>query len=323
MQTAELRPRDKDWLAYGLPAIGFCLFDGLAPCWLCRCESPSILALSFGAFAAQLLWGAAWCALGPGRWIRRFVAAIALGTVAGGTALGGICLAFDAAPPPDPIYHRGPITIQIRRIGPVQRQPGPREQAREFVQRFASVLPLALWVAQLPWFCCRALSGWQIGFRPIESRAERADPRKFGVADLLAVTAGIALALGFWRINLLIGDEDFYPLRWIIVCVVLSFVGGAIAIPVVPFALGRRPLRLGFAYACTYLIAIVMALGFLLLIVNARQERLDALYVLSVFLAAAVVTMHLSFWIARDVGYRLVRAPRRRPALRNEAASAD
>lgn len=325
MESAELRLRDKDAVAVLLPALGFCLFDGLAPFWLCRSESPSILALTFGAFAAQLLWCAAWCALGPGRWIRRFVAAIALGTVAGGAALGGIYLAFDAAPPLDPTYVRVGQSVRVVKAS-------PRQQARDFVLRCGSVLPQALWVAQLPWFCTRALRGWRIAFCPAESRVERHDLRKFGVADVLAFTTAVALVFGFWRVNLLFGDEPvhLYLAYWvgnlgycIVACAVLSLIGGTLAIPIAPFALGDTPPRFGFTYTCTYLLVIVMALGLVRQLTDARQEFLNVLYVVVAFLAAAAFSVHLSFWVARDVGYRLVRAPRPRPTLHNEAAGAD
>lgn len=108
MESAEQRPRERDWLAFLLPAMGFCTFDCLAPIWLGRTDAAPIVSATVGCFAGQLLWGAAWCALGPDRWIKRFIALIATGVLLAGATIAGVYLQSHGPPSKvDTYYENG------------------------------------------------------------------------------------------------------------------------------------------------------------------------------------------------------------------------
>lgn len=160
--------------------------------------------------------------------------------------------------------------------------------------------------------CLRAFRGWRIAFDNAQMPTNRPDPRNFGIADLFAITAGIAIVLGFWRLNFLAGShENFDALRLVTFCVIAGMIGGLLALPIVVFVLGDHSPRPAFANTCAYLIGLVFVLGFVLMLTNARSRDLDqALGAVILCLAAVAMTMHLGFWVARDVGYRFVRLRR-------------
>lgn len=298
MESAERRPRKRDYLAFVLPAAGFCLFDCLAPIWLGRTDAAPIVSATVGAFAGQLLWGAAWCALGPDRWIKRFLGVIATGVLLGGATIAGVYLQSQGPPSEVHTYYENGMRVD------------PVEVARDtVVLQCVSVLPLMLWIAQLPTLSLRAFRGWRIVFRNAEIPTKRPDPRNFGIADLLAITAGVAIVLGFWRLNFLTGSYDSLDaLRLITFCVIAGLISGLLVLPIVTFALGDHPPRLAFAYTCAYTFGLTVASSLMLSLTNDRSEGLDeVLGVIAICLAAAAMTMHVSFWIARDVGYRFVR----------------
>src|SRR5690242_14055978 len=90
MQLAAYWSRIGNWLAFALPAAGVCAFSYLAPNWYNRFLLDRGDFVTLGVLAGQFLWGAAWCALGPGRWIARYLVAVALGMAIAGAVLAGI-----------------------------------------------------------------------------------------------------------------------------------------------------------------------------------------------------------------------------------------
>jgi hypothetical protein len=147
-----------------------------------------------------------------------------------------------------------------------------------------SAFPVMLLIAQFPLLGFRMLRGWHIAFREAGSQAPTSAPRNFSIADLFAATAAAAIVLGFWRVQLHIGaDEIVGGLALFAAWSVLAFIGGMLALLIVPLALGERGRRLalGLLLGCIVLLGVVMPL-------------------------AAVLMAYPSFWIARDVGYRLV-----------------
>jgi hypothetical protein len=75
---------------------------------------------------------------------------------------------------------------------------------------------------------------------------------KFRLSDALGATAGVALALAFWRLAMLETLKGAYGTEEALVasffCVFLSLLAGTVALPIAPFVLGARPR--GFA-CCT------------------------------------------------------------------------
>lgn len=289
MTTAGPQQRERDWLAFVLPVLGFCVVDGLAAVGMAQSDSLATLILVVGAFMGQLLWGAAWCALGPGRWVRRFIAVVAAGVLVAGVMLAGVCSQHETPPPSGTVSHRrGGITIYITRVGPVAFEPGPRETGRNRVLMGVSGLPLFLLLAQCPLLGLRVLRGWHIAFRGAGSQAPPLAPRNFSLADLFAATAAAAIVLGFWRIYLPVrADEIVGSFARLASWSVIALAGGLLALVIVPLALGEcgRRLALGLLLACIVLLGVVMPL-------------------------AAVMMAYPSLWVARDVGYRLVRMKR-------------
>ena len=289
MNTAGPQQRERDWLAFFLPVLGFCVVDCLAAVWMAQSDAPATLILVVGALMGQIAWGAAWCALGPGRWVRRFIAVVAAGVILAGVMLAGV-YSQDETPPPGRTvsYQRSGMTISITQLGPVVFNPGPRETARNRVRMGVSGLPLFLLIAQCPVLWIRMLLGWQIVFRKAGSQAPPIAPRSFSIADLFAATAAAAIVLGFWRIYLPIRAEEIAGnFTRLVIWSVIAFVGGMLALLIVPLALGQRGRRLALALllACILLLGVVLPL-------------------------AAVLMAYPSFWVARDVGYRLVGLPR-------------
>lgn len=285
MESTERPPRDRDWLAFVLPVLGFCVVDCLAAVGIVQSGAELTWGFLFGAFMGQMLWGAAWCGLGAGRWIHRFVAVVAASILVAGVMLAGVYSQNETPPPDEPVYYRnGGMSVRITRFGPAALTPRPRETARTRVLMGVSAFPVMLLIAQFPLLGFRMLRGWHIAFREAGSQAPTSAPRNFSIADLFAATAAAAIVLGFWRVQLHIGaDEIVGGLALFAAWSVLAFIGGMLALLIVPLALGERGRRLalGLLLGCIVLLGVVMPL-------------------------AAVLMAYPSFWIARDVGYRLV-----------------
>lgn len=285
MQPTELPPHERDWLAFVLPVLGFCVVDCLAAVGIAQSGSELTWVFLLGAFLGQIVWGAAWCALGPGRWVHRFVAVVAAGVLVAGVMLAGVYAQNETPPPSEPVYYRsGGMSVRIIRVGPAAATPRPRETARTRVLLGVSAFPMMLLIAQFPLLGFRRLRGWHIAFREAGGEAPPSAPRNFSIADLFAATAAAAIVLGFWRLQLHVGaDEIVGGLALLAGWSCFAFLGGMLALVIVPLALGERGRRqaLGLLLACIVLLGVVMPL-------------------------AAVLMAYPSLWVARDVGYRLI-----------------
>jgi hypothetical protein len=285
MESAERPPREGDWLAFVLPALGFCAVDCVAAMSMVRANSDLTLIAVWGAIMGQILWGAAWCALGPGRWLHRFVAVVAAGVLVAGVMLGGVYSQRETAMPRETIFYGGAGRIRIVRTGPDELQADPLVTARNRVLRCVSAFPLALLIAQFPLLGFRALRGWRIVFHETESCIQSPDARTFGITDLFAVTAAVAIVLGFWRIQSgVAADKLGDGLALFVGWAGFACIAGGLALVLVPLVLGARPQPLSLRVS---LCASIVSLGV-------------------IAPAAAVLMMYPSLWIARDVGYRLV-----------------
>ncbi|HVW37768.1 MAG TPA: hypothetical protein VHB99_10705, partial [Pirellulales bacterium] len=264
MDSAEQPPRERDWLAFVLPVLGFCVVDCLAAVGIVQSGAELTWGFLFGAFRGQMLWGAAWCALGAGRWIHRFVAVVAAGVLVAGVMLAGVYSQNETPPEHEPVYDRsGGMNVRIIRFGPAALTPRPRETARNRVLMGVSGLPLFLLIAQCPLLGLRILRGWHIAFRGAGSEAPTSAPRNFSIADLFAATAAAAIVLGFWRLQLRVGaDEIVGGLAFLAGWSGFAFIGGMLALLIVPLALGERGRRLALALllACIVLLGVVMPL---------------------------------------------------------------
>ncbi|MGH7137125.1 MAG: hypothetical protein ACREHD_15395, partial [Pirellulales bacterium] len=180
-------------LIFIVQAAGFCVFALIAPIWYGRGYGPApIDGAIVGAFAGQFLWSAAWCALGPGRWICRYLVVVAAGIAITGALMAGIA--------------SKPETARERRIAQMNRATGheltPRETARNEVWRCGLGLPLSLLVCQLPLVWNRSYRGWRLVFPGTQSPSSETELLKFELSDLLGATAGAAVALGAWRLEI-------------------------------------------------------------------------------------------------------------------------
>lgn len=303
-RTADL-PRIGNWLAFILLAAGCCVFGFIAPNWYHRHRLALIDGAILGTFAGQFLWSAAWCALGPGRWICRYLAVVAAGSAIAGALLAGIALK--------------PETEMERRMAQMDRATGHeftrREMARNDVWQFGLGFPLPLLVCQLPLAWNSSYRGWRIVFRETQSQSPEAELLKFGLSDLFGATAGAAIAFGTWRLGISEVSSGPYGTENALVasffCVLLSLVAGLLALPIVPFVLGDRPRRLALASAGVYLIGIVIVLTGALLFLNSSARSLQFAAAASTYLAAIASSALAVFWIARELGYRLLQVRRR------------
>jgi hypothetical protein len=305
MQRTADSPRIGNWSAFILLAAGSCLVGFIAPHWYHRHRLALIDVAILGAFAGQFLWSAAWCALGQGRWICRYLAVVAAGIVIAGALIAGIALK--------------PETEMERRTAQTDRATGHeftrRERARNEVWHYGLGFPLSLLVCQLPLVWNRSYRGWRIVFRGAQSQSPEAELLKFGLSDLLGATAGAAIAFGFWRLGISEVSRGSYGTVDALVasffCVFLSLIAGSLVLPIVPFVLGDRPRRLALATAGVYLIGIVIVLTGALLFLDSSVRSLQPIAAISSYLAAIASSALVVFWIARELGYRLLQERRR------------
>lgn len=304
MQFAAYWSRIGNWLAFVLPGSGVCAFSYLAPNWYNRFPDNRSDFATLGVFAGQFLWGAAWCALGPGRWIARYLVAVALGMAIARAVLAGI----------DSI----PVTEEERRDDQRDRATGHeftrRERSCRDVRQCALGFPLALLVCQFPFVWNRSYRGWRIVFGKRQSPSSEAELLKFRLSDVLGATAGGALALAFWRLAIFETLKGTYGTEEALVasffCVFWSLLAGALALPMATFVFGDRPRHIASVYAGLYLAGIVIILTSALLMLNSSWRRFDAAWGLLALWAAFMSMVLLMFWIAREIGYRFVRLKR-------------
>ena len=301
MQLAAYWSRIGNWLAFALPAAGVCAFSYLAPNWYNRFLLDRGDFVTLGVLAGQFLWGAAWCALRPGRWIARYLVAVALGMAIAGAVLAGI----------DSI----PVTEEERRDDQRDRATGReftrRERACREVRQCALGFPLALLVCQFPFVWNRSFRGWRIVFGKRESSPSEAELLKFRLSDALGATAGVALALAFWRLAMLETLKGAYGTEEALVasffCVFLSLLAGTVALPIAPFVLGARPRGFALLYVGIYLAGIVLVLTCVWLMLDSSARMLKGVKAFASYWAALASAVLIMFWIARELGYRLVR----------------
>jgi hypothetical protein len=305
MQLAAYWPRIGNWLAFILPAAGVCAFAFLAANWYSRWRNAPRDGAIVGVLAGQFLWGAVWCAPGPGRWIGRYLVAVALGMVIAGAMLAGI----------DSI----PVTEAERRDDQDGRTRGRheltrRERACRDVRQCALVFPLAMLVCQFPFVWNRSYRGWRIVFGKRELPPSEAELLKFRLSDALGATAGGALALAFWRLAMLETLKGTYGTEQALVasffCVFLSLLAGTLALPIAPFVLGDRPRGFALLYVGIYLAGIVIVLTCMWLMLDSSARKLKAVKAFASYWAAFASAVLLMFWIAREIGYRFVRLKR-------------
>jgi hypothetical protein len=305
MQFAAYWSRIGNWLAFVLPAAGVCAFSYLAPNWYNRVSLDLGVFVTLGVLAGQFLWGAAWCALGPGRWIARYLVAVALGMAIAGAVLAGI----------DSI----PVTEDERRHDQIDRATGHeftrRERACRDVRQCALGFPLALLVCQFPFVWNRSYRGWRIVFGRRESPPSGAELLKFRLSDAFGATAGGALALAFWRLAMLETLKGTYGTEEALVasffCVFLSLIAGTLALPMAPFVLDHRPRTSAFVCVGAYLTGLVVVLCLAFGTLNQHVGCLEDLIYLALLFAAFVFAALPSFWIAREAGYRFLRLKQR------------
>lgn len=306
MQLAAYWPRIGNWLAFVLPVAGVCAFAFLAPNWYGRWRNAPRDGAILGAFAGQFLWGAAWCALGPGRWIGRYLVAVAAGMAIAASVLAGI----DSIPVSEAELRDDQIGRQRGR-----REFTRREKACRDVRQCALVFPLALLVCQFPFVWNRSYRGWRIVFGKRESPPCEAELLKFRLADLLGASAGGALALAFWRLALFETLKGTYGTEEALLatffCVFLSLLAGALTLPIAPFVLDRRPRDTAVVYVSVYLSGVVVVLSFAYALLNPNFRDFASLKSLALYLAASLFAAIASFWIARELGFCFVRLKRK------------
>lgn len=305
MQRALRPPRLGNWLAFMLMAAGSCVFAFIIPNWYHRFRHALLDGIVDGAFAGQFLWSVAWCALGPGRWLFRYLAVVASGIVIAGALIGGIYGKFETE-----AERREAQTDRI-----MGREFSRRDRARHDVWQAALAFPLSLLVCQFPLAWNRSYRGWRIAFRESDSPSTEAELLKFGLSELLAAAAGAAIALGFWRLNMsemsksVYGTED--ALVATLFCIFLSLLAGSLMLPVASFVLGDRSANIALASNLIYVSGIAMALVVARLLLDPPSTILGAAVALFGYLCAALSSTSVMFWIAREFGYRLVRGRRR------------
>ncbi|HVW37767.1 MAG TPA: hypothetical protein VHB99_10700 [Pirellulales bacterium] len=304
MQLAAYWSRIGNWLAFVLPAAGVCAFGFLAPNWYNRFLYERGDFATLGVLAGQFLWGAAWCALGPGRWIGRYLVAVVVGMAIAGAVLAGI----------DSIA----VTEEERRDDQRDRATGReftrRERACREVRQCALGFPLALLVCQFPFVWNRSYRGWRIVFGRRVPPPSEAELLRFRLSDALGATAGVALALAFWRLAMLETLQGTYGAEEALVasffCVFLSLLAGTLALPIAPFVLGDRPRGFALLYAGAYLAGFEIVLTSALLLLDSSLRRFEGASMLLARWSAFALTALLMFWIAREIGYRFVRFKR-------------
>lgn len=305
MQLVAYWPRIGNWLAFVLPAAGVCAFGFLAPNWYNRFLYERGDFATTGVFVGQFLWGAAWCALGPGRWIGRYLVAVAAGMAIAGAVLAGI--------------ETIPVTELERRLDQIDRATGHeftrRERASSEVRQCALGFPLALLVCQFPFVWNRSCRGWRIVFGKRELPPCEAELLKFRLSDLLGVTAGGAIALAFWRLAMLETLKGTYGTEEALVasffCVFLSLLAGTLALPIAPFVLGDRPRDSALVYAGVYLAGFAIVLTSAMLLLDSSLRRFEGATGFLTRWSAFALTALLMFWIARELGYCFVRLKRK------------
>ncbi len=290
-----------NWLVFLLMAASFCIFAFFVPNLYCRYHYFLNEGLILGAIAGQFSWSVAWCALGPGRWLFRYVAVVALGIVIAGALSTGI--------------ESKPETEMERREAQRDRAAGQEfsrsERVRRNVWQATLALPLSLLVCQLPMAWNRSYRGWRIVFRGTDSPSSEAELLKFGLSELLAAAAGAAIALGFWRFNMSETSKGFYGPQDALVatffCVFLSLIAGSFLLPVTSLILGDRPADVALAANFICIIGLAMALVVAAMVLHWPARTIDLTPRLFVYLCGIFTSMSTVFWVARACGYQLVR----------------
>lgn len=291
--------------AFFLPAAGFCIFGFVAPNWYQRYRLGMIDGATLGAFAGQFLWSVAWCALGPGRWIFRYLAVTLAGAAIAGALLAGIALK--------------PETDLERRMAQIDRATGHeftrRERALHDLWQSGLGFPLSLLVCQLPLAWNHSYRGWRIVFRETQTPMPEAELLKFGLSDLFGATAGVAIAFATWRLGISqlskgsYGTEEALAVSFF--CVFLSLIAGLLVLPIVPLVLGERPRRLALSSAGVYLLGIVILLTSVLMFLDKSARSFAVVSTVTAYLAAMASSALAVFWLAREFGFRLLQVRRR------------
>ncbi len=169
----------------------------------------------------------------------------------------------------------------------------------------AGVAPLFILAVQSPLWAIRTWLGWRI-VQPMSDHPS-GNLRAASIRDFLFATACFGVALGLFRMWVFWGFSDDHAMvmaSFIFSCGVIAFASLLLALPAVAIIL--RPHR-GDAVVIWVLIVQTLILGFLLGVAGlfSRFPETRVFGEITSTVVSAFVTLDLSLFLARGVGYRL------------------
>lgn len=192
--------------------------------------------------------------------------------------------------------------------------------------RFASefrgllALPLVFTVAQFPLWLLRLTTGWRIVRSGTEEETDTRETRQFGVQDLLALTAAVALMLGLARLSVPSTPNahiDAMSMMWGVVVsvgLVLAVVNTFLLPACVWTGLRVRELSTAVAGLAGYGLLLFLLIGVILALLSQGSGSSDAGAWILLFLAISLGLMFGVLRWAHACGYVLVTSwPKERP----------